>query len=1000
MMSLVLLPSPSNASLFVQEGDPQAQADALFDEGLVLTEAYEFEAALAKFEGALPLYQLANDRGGEGSCWEWIGYSFYELSEYDSSLHAYEASLSIWREIRDQEGEAATLREIGMVYVDLAQYQQAGGYLEQALAIARGIGNRPEEVKTLNNLGLNSYYLGEYRQALDHSQDALAIAREIGDQYEQGKALNRIGLVYLDLAQYQQALDHFQQALVIAEEMGALAGQGHVLHNIAWVHKERAEFQQALDSYHQALAILQEIGDVVGEVGTFTTIGHVHYALGRYEEALEYYEQALAISREVGLRAEEGVALHSIARVYLGHGQYQQALETFQQVLAIQQEIGPHASEGRCFNSIGLVYDELGEYEQALHSLQQALAIAQAFEDRAGEGTALNNMGRVYVELGEHQQALETYRKALAIWQAIGDRLGQSVTLAHMGYLYEGQGDTAQAISHHQQAIEIVESIQGEIKVEELKASFAGKQVTAYERLINLLWQEGRVDEAFDYAERARARAFLDQFGNQRVDFRQGAAPELIEEEQALRQQIIGLEDSLTAERGRPLDQQRQPLLETLSKELEQARDDYQKLLIRLKLESPEYASLVSVSSLSLEEVQDQVLDEDTTLVEYFVLDDQTLAWVIDQDGFELVALEIGRNELHNRVEFLRDLIAIQGYDPQVAAVLHDALFAPLKPHIHHANLVIVPHGVLHYLPFAALWDAEAEHYLVEDYAVTYAPSASVLQYILDKRNADDGRLLAMGNPDGSLPYAAAEAEGVAELYDSAPLLGPEATESQVYAQAGEVDLLHLAAHGVYNPYNALYSRIELAPDDTQDGNLEVHEVFGLDLTGANLVVLSACETALGDQSEGDELVGLTRAFVYAGTPAVLTTQWSVDDAASGALMEAFYGHLREGLTNAEALRAAQLAVMAQQGWGDPYYWAAFGLTGDYLGSGEPGMGMAETPEPTVTPATVQTPTPVVEPSPTPRSGGGGLCAGAALPLGLVLLGGIQHTRMRRRDGS
>jgi CHAT domain-containing protein len=256
------------------------------------------------------------------------------------------------------------------------------------------------------------------------------------------------------------------------------------------------------------------------------------------------------------------------------------------------------------------------------------------------------------------------------------------------------------------------------------------------------------------------------------------------------------------------------------------------------------------------------------------------------------------------------------------------------------ASLVIVPHDVLHYLPFAALWNAQSGRYLIQDYALTYAPSASALKFIQAKRtpkrdslpNGDEGRLLALGNPDGTLLAAEGEARAVAGLYGVAPLVGAQATESQVRARGGQVDILHLAAHGVYEPLDPLFSRIELAAGDGQDGRLEVHEVYGLDLTGVNLVVLSACNTALAAQSAGDELVGLTRAFLYAGTPAVVTTLWDIEDTASAALMEAFYRHLRAGLSNAEALRAAQLEVLGQDKWRTPYYWAAFSLTGDYRG--------------------------------------------------------------------
>ena len=243
-----------------------------------------------------------------------------------------------------------------------------------------------------------------------------------------------------------------------------------------------------------------------------------------------------------------------------------------------------------------------------------------------------------------------------------------------------------------------------------------------------------------------------------------------------------------------------------------------------------------------------------------------------------------------------------------------------------------MPHGVLHYLPFAALWNAQDARYLIEDYSITYAPSASVLSFIQNKRNINEGHLLAMGNPDGSLRYAEIEVTAIADLYNAAPLLRNQASETQLRTLAPHADLLHVAAHGIYDPFNPLFTRVELAAEDGNNGYLEVHEVYGLDLRAANLVVLSACESGLGELSLGNEIVGLTRAFLYAGTPSVVTTLWTIDDEASGALMLAFYNHLRAGLSTAEALRQAQREQIEQDNRRFPYYWAAFTLNGDYLG--------------------------------------------------------------------
>jgi CHAT domain-containing protein len=206
------------------------------------------------------------------------------------------------------------------------------------------------------------------------------------------------------------------------------------------------------------------------------------------------------------------------------------------------------------------------------------------------------------------------------------------------------------------------------------------------------------------------------------------------------------------------------------------------------------------------------------------------------------------------------------------------------------------------------------------------------LRYLFAKRNPNQQRLLALGNPDGSLPATENEAQAVAQLYGVKPLLRKQATESQLYAQAGKIDLLHLAAHGIYDPFNPLFTRLELAPDAQHDGHLEVHEVYGLNLAHANLVVLSACDTGQGSLSNGDEIVGLAQAFLYAGAPAIVTTLWPIDDGASAVLMASFYRHVRSNGSAAEALRAAQLEVLTKEQWRSPYYWAAFGLSGDYQG--------------------------------------------------------------------
>jgi CHAT domain-containing protein len=268
-----------------------------------------------------------------------------------------------------------------------------------------------------------------------------------------------------------------------------------------------------------------------------------------------------------------------------------------------------------------------------------------------------------------------------------------------------------------------------------------------------------------------------------------------------------------------------------------------------------------------------------------------------------------------------------------------ELLIAPLRKYIRNRRLIIVPHGELHYVPFAALRDAARGRYLIEDYTLTYSPSASALRFLRAKETPFQGRALVLGNPESglrALPGSAREAAAVARTFGTTAMLGQRASEDLVYGLDGRVDLLHIAAHGRYDPTRPLRSHVALAPGGKRDGKLEVQEILSeVDLQGVNLVVLSACQTAAGKRGGGDDVVGLTRAILYAGSPGVISTLWDIEDEASAVLMEKLYGQLRSGVSPADALRAAQLTLLYSKAYADPGLWAAFTLTGDPLGRWE-----------------------------------------------------------------
>lgn len=478
--------------------------------------------------------------------------------------------------------------------------------------------------------------------------------------------------------------------------------------------------------------------------------------------------------------------------------------------------------------------------------------------------------------------------------------------------------------------------MQGNLRLDELVAAWASQQASVYAQTIRILHDLAQPEVAFGYAERSRGRAFLNAIGNRRLPAA-AVPPELSSELHQVRQKLIELESfrkmpqdplaAMLAMGGGDVDRRR---------EEEAARRRHQELLARLAQSNPEYLSLVRVDPVSLAQLQREVLPADTTLLEYYVLEDKTLVWVIDRESVRWVAIPITAQEIREKVGYIRSLIeAREPIAKTEAGQLYQILFAPLEPFIRRSNLIVVPHRELHSLPFAALWDSSRQKYLIESYTLSFAPSASALRFIRRQKPVET-RVLALGNPDGSLPYAEQEVKVIAGFYGSSPLLGKNARESRLRQEAPGIGILHLAAHAYFDPLDPALSRVELAPDpgssraEPSDGHLHVYEIYDLDLRGCALAVLSACETAyrLRQGDRGDDLVGLARAFLYAGASAVITTIWPVNDKSTATLIENFYLLRRKGVPIAKALQEAQIQALRQNSWTAPYYWAAFTLNG------------------------------------------------------------------------
>ena len=858
----------------------------------------------------------------------------YTKGDLPGALNSLTKELGICRQLRDRECEGGALGDIAFVNDELGRYTTALQYYQQSLVIRRELGDQPTVAVTLNNIGLIYRFLGQYDKALATYQQALDIWKALNDASGKGTTLNNIGTTYLALSEYERALDMFQQSLTFIRQLKERDNESRTISNIGLVHQNQGQYTEALRDFEQALAIAREVKSNEQQATVLGNIGALYQAIGDNPKALDYLNQCLQISQLSSNPSSQAVALNNLAVIYDNQGDYAKAIEFYQKSLDIVRQQGDQQNVAATLGNLGLSYENLGRHDQAVTLMQESLTLARQIGDIRTQATTLNNLGTVYYNQSQYAKALGTYRQALPIMQQVDDPLAESKVMKNIGQAYEGAGDLEKALGTYRQAIAIQEDVRASAGVEEFKTSLAGQSASVYEKATLLMMRMNRPQEAFEMAEHARARTFLDQLGNARIDVRKGADAQLVQQEQDLRLELQTLQRTLAQQHSLPQNAQNAEVLRSLGEQISARQQAYEDLLTRIKLSNPEYASLVSVSPLTLTQTQ-QLLDANTTLLDYYVTMSTTLAFVITRDSFNAISLTVSQSDLSAAINQFRRFDDLSTPAPATLRQLYDWLIAPVKDKLHTRVLGIVPHGILHYLPFAALplpsEGSAPVRYLMDDYTLFHLPSTSVLPFVQAK-HTDAGNTtlaLAMSSPPGfeALQYANGEARSIAALFGTQPLVDKAATETAFDAQAGQARLVHLAAHGELNQANSLFSRIMLAPDQNNDGALEVHEVYGLTLQHTDLVVLSACDTQLGKQSLGDDIVGLNRAFIYAGAPTVVASLWSVNDEATGFLMQAFYKHLKDGMGKAEALRAAQDDTRIK--YPNPFYWAAFVLTGD-----------------------------------------------------------------------
>jgi CHAT domain-containing protein/tetratricopeptide (TPR) repeat protein len=851
-----------------------------------------------------------------------------------------------------------------------------------ALNIAQRLNDKRGMFQTLRVKSGVARVRGDYKQALEYLDQCLKLAEELGDKTIIGDALNSMAIVYALQSEYSKALALFQRNLQIKEALGNKHDIAIELSNIGNIYVYQGDKVRALEDYERALKLAEEVGDKANVSATLNSIGNLYHSQGNYAQALEYFQQSLKIKQEIGDKLGVARALNNIGVIYSVQGQYVQALDYLQQNVKILEELGDKLVLVEALHYIGGVYLLKGDYAQALAYEQKALKQAEELGNNELLSEILANISESYLRLGQYQAATEYAARAASLAETtqfgVPDVLWNAKTIAGKAHLALNQSDRAR--QDFLESIATIEKLRSQVAGgEQEQQRFFENKIAPYQAMVDLLLTQHKTTEALSYAEQAKGRVLLDVLSSGRADITKAMTSDELKRDRALSAEIASLNTQL--ERLKTQNKSSDALANTQA-QLDKVRLEYEAFQASLYAAHPELkVQRGQTQLLTLDEAAALLPDAQTAILEYVVTEDKSYLFVLRKDAanvndkaavqLQVHTLNIKSSELAATTESFRQRVAERDLTvKQPARQLYDLLIKPAEGELRNVRkLCVLPDGALWNVPFQALYGGE-KGYLLEQYAVLYAPSMSVLQEMerrarilsalhqpLAPREAQP-RLLAIGNPKLSgetvakvrftrrdeplspLPDAEKEVNSLALMYGSANsrvLIGAQARESIVKAEAGRYQVLHFATHATLDDRNPLYSRIILSrsEDDKQDdGLLEAWELMKLDLN-AELVVLSACETARGRVANGEGIIGMSWALFVAGSPAVVVSQWKVDSARSSELMIEFHRNLlrspsagKTALTKSEALRQAALKLLHGP-YNHPAYWAGFILIGN-----------------------------------------------------------------------
>jgi CHAT domain-containing protein/tetratricopeptide (TPR) repeat protein len=923
-----------------------ALGDSLYDLG-------EFGHARDAFLRLVPLARESGDPRAEAQGLMRASHAENRLGNYDSALRLGQESLDLRLTHGISDRLAASYNALGMFAYYVNRFEQAELHLSEAMRWARETGDRRAEVVARGNLAMVQMEVGRFKDAREGYQGQIDFMREsAGDEVALGNALTNLGELETRLGDPQVAVATYHEALAAYRTAGSAYSESYARGHLAIAYAALGEHDRAFATLDTALAQVRAAGMRQEEASNLEAMAEQHREAGDFRRALDLYRLAKEINEELGLTLETGQDLRGEAEIHLALRAPEQALPLAEEALRLHRQVEADPEVLQDHLVLAEVNSSLERSPGVIRHLDEADLLAQRLSVRSSRVAVALTRARLAARAGDPNAVLE----ALApIWDDL-PRGGyaqewEAHLLAASAYAHVPSPDMALASGWR--ALETVERVKGSYGATALGASFGHDKRAVYDQMVEMLIRFGHSEDAFRVSDLARARLVARSESPSTASTSSGtsAVTRALAEIDRLVESIEMLEGSARPEARSAADLDE---LDRLYSLLRDRRNDFEGLVAR-RGGGNEVNETASELGIGVQDVQ-RSLAEGEALVAFFVPDSGSVrAFALTGSTFRLVETRLDAQGLPSRLRVARERIARA--DPGAAQStlrgLHEALVGPLVSAGSLdgvRRLVVIPHGALTYLPFAALRDPATGRFLIEDYELGVFPSVHAFTALGTRGSPTDGSALTVFAPvPDDLPATRAEALAVSQKVPGARVVvGSEATEAAVRRALADGAPIHLATHGIMNTSNPLFSRVVLArggDDSEDDGRLETHELLELS-SSSPLVFLSACETGVGRSwstrfDQGADYATLTTGFLGAGVGNVIATLWPVDDDGSAVFAERFYAALGAS-SPSTALVAAQRAMIADEQFAAPYYWAGY----QHLGSGRPVAMAQDSPGP------------------------------------------------------